>query len=97
MKKCQGIHKRNQWQFKSNCGNGRGPDVHEIDSFAKGKPAFSWNPQRQHSRGKPRGKWMRMIKEEAAIVEKTWRKVKVIAGDRVYCYCFLVALCSEVA
>jgi hypothetical protein len=40
---------------------------------------------------------MRMIKEEAAIVGKTWRKVKAIAGDRVYCYCFLEALCSKVA
>jgi hypothetical protein len=40
---------------------------------------------------------MRIIEEEAEIVGKTWRKVKAIAGDILYCYCFLEALCSEVA
>jgi hypothetical protein len=38
-----------------------------------------------------------MIKKGAEIVGKTWRKVKAIAGDRVYCYCFSEALCSKVA
>jgi Xaa-Pro aminopeptidase len=67
------------------------------DSFAMGNPAFSWSPQRQHGRGKPRGEWMRMIKEEAEIAGKAWRKVKAIAGETVYCYCFSEALCSEMA
>jgi hypothetical protein len=43
------------------------------DFFVIGKPDFSWNPQKQQRRGKPRGKWMRMIEEEAEIVGKTWR------------------------
>jgi hypothetical protein len=38
-----------------------------------------------------------MEEEEAEIVGKTWRKVKAIAGETVYHYCFSEAPCSKVA
>jgi hypothetical protein len=37
-----------------------------------------------------------MKQEEAAIVGKTWREIKPIAGNRVCWHCFMNALCSEV-
>jgi hypothetical protein len=35
--------------------------------------------------------------EETEIAGKTLRKIKAIAGDTIYCYCFSEALCSDVA
>jgi len=64
------------------------------DFSAIGKEAVSWNPDRKLRRRRPRRSWRRMIKEEAEILGKIWRKVKAIT-NRFHRLCFLKVVCFE--
>jgi hypothetical protein len=59
------------------------------DSSAIERQVLSWNLQGQDTRGRPRNSWCRTIEEGAETVGKTWREVKVVAGNRVRWRCFV--------
>jgi hypothetical protein len=91
MKNSAGMHKRSQWQCKSNCINGSGLDI------PKGRIPLPY--KNRLCIGPPWTIWKRKTekephetKEETEKMRKTWRKVRATAGKRVCWHCFVKAL-----
>jgi len=64
------------------------------ETGATEKTALDWNPQGYRRRGRPKRKWRRTIKDEIRRTRRSWKEVKVIAGDRNAWKLFMDALCS---
>jgi len=97
MKNRAEVHKRSDWQRKSNCIHGCGSDIPEgrIPLPYKNRLCIRTPPQGQYGRGRLR-RSHRMIEEATEILRKTGRKVRTTTGKRVCWHCFMEALWSKV-